>query len=82
MSNAATPASDSSSEPIYCRFGKRNLDGMSWLGPLLNNKIGDRLNLELRREHLFFIDSPPSVSSVLERSPIAFDNGVSLNEKK
>ena len=28
---------------------------MSWLGPLLNNEIGDRLNLELRHEHLFFI---------------------------
>jgi hypothetical protein len=28
---------------------------MSWLAPLLNNKIGDRLNLELRHEHLFFI---------------------------
>ena len=55
MSNAATPASNSNSEPIYCRFAKRNLDGMSWLGPLLNNKIGDRLNLELRHEHLFFI---------------------------
>ena len=40
---------------MYCRFAKRNLDGMSRLGPLLNNKIGDRLNLELRHEHLFFI---------------------------
>ena len=55
MSNPSPPASDSSNEPIYCRFGKRNLDRMSWLGPLLNNEIGDRLNLELRHEHLFFI---------------------------
>src|SRR5438045_1799559 len=39
----------------YCRFGKRNLDGMSWLYPLVNNPIGDLLNLELRHEHLFFI---------------------------
>jgi hypothetical protein len=55
MSDAVTPASDSSSEPMFCRFGKRNLDGTSWLAPLLNNEIGDRLNLELRHEHLFFI---------------------------
>ena len=55
MSDAITPASDSNNEPIYCRFGKRNLDRMSWLGPLLNNRIGDRLNLELRHEQLFFI---------------------------
>lgn len=40
----------------YCRFGKRDLDGMSWLAPLVNNPVGDRLNLELRHEQLFFID--------------------------
>ncbi len=39
----------------YCRFAKRNLDGMSWLYPLVNNRIGDLLNLELRHQHLFFI---------------------------
>lgn len=39
----------------YCQFGKRNLDGMSWLAPVFNNWFGDRLNLELRHEHLFFI---------------------------
>ena len=33
--------------------GKRNLDGMSWLAPLVNNRLGDRLNLELRHEQLF-----------------------------
>jgi uncharacterized membrane protein HdeD (DUF308 family) len=38
-----------------CRFGKRTLDKMSWLAPLVNNRIGDRLNLELRHEQLFFI---------------------------
>jgi len=39
----------------YCRFGKRDLDKTSWLAPLLNNKFGDALNLELRHEQLFFI---------------------------
>jgi len=38
-----------------CHFAKRTLDKMSWLAPLVNNPIGDRLNLELRHEHLFFI---------------------------
>jgi uncharacterized membrane protein HdeD (DUF308 family) len=38
-----------------CRFGKRTLDKMSWLAPLVNNRFGDRLNLELRHEQLFFI---------------------------
>jgi uncharacterized membrane protein HdeD (DUF308 family) len=47
-----TEASDG---PIYCQFGKRNLDGMSWLAPLVNNRLGDRLNIELRHEQLFFI---------------------------
>ena len=28
---------------------------MSWLAPVLNNRVGDRLNLELRHEQLFFI---------------------------
>ena len=28
---------------------------MSWLAPLLNNRFGDALNLELRHEQLFFI---------------------------
>ncbi len=41
--------------PTFCRFGKRNLDGMSWLAPLANNRVGDLLNLELRHEQLFFI---------------------------
>ena len=40
----------------YCQFGKRNLDGMSWLAPVFNNRFGDLLNLELRHEQLFFID--------------------------
>lgn len=39
----------------YCRFGKRDLEKMSWLAPLVNNTFGDTLNIELRHEHLFFI---------------------------
>jgi len=51
-------------EPVYCRFGKRDLDGMSWLAPLVNNRIGDRLNLELRHEQLFFIQGDKVVEDI------------------
>jgi len=51
------PTADSTEPPVYCRFGKRDLDRMSWLAPLMNNRIGDLLNLELRHEHLFFIQN-------------------------
>ena len=39
----------------YCRFGKRDLDGFSWIAPLVNNPFGDRLNIEMRHEQLFFL---------------------------
>jgi uncharacterized membrane protein HdeD (DUF308 family) len=40
----------------YCRFAKRDLDKTSWLAPLVNNRIGDLLNIELRHEQLFFVE--------------------------
>lgn len=43
------------SEP-YCQFGKRFLDGFSWLAPVTNNRLGDALNIEFVHEQLFFID--------------------------
>ena len=55
MTSVGSPAAEAKGEREYCRFGKRNLDGMSWLAPLVNNRVGDRLNLELRHEQLFFI---------------------------
>jgi uncharacterized membrane protein HdeD (DUF308 family) len=45
----------SSSEP-YCQFGKRFLDGFSWLAPVTNNRLGDALNIEFVHEQLFFIE--------------------------
>jgi uncharacterized membrane protein HdeD (DUF308 family) len=59
LSDVEEPSSSrlSPGPPVYCRFGKRNLDRISWLAPLLNNRIGDLLNLELRHEHLFFIQN-------------------------
>jgi uncharacterized membrane protein HdeD (DUF308 family) len=55
MTSAGFPAAEATGEWEYARFGKRNLDRMSWLAPLVNNRLGDRLNLELRHEQLFFI---------------------------
>lgn len=48
----------------YCRFAKRDLDGMSWLAPVFNNRFGDLLNLELRHEHLFFVEGERVVDNV------------------
>ena len=55
MPDDGPPAANPSNEPVYCRFAKRNLNSTSWLAPLINNRIGDLLNLELRHEQLFFI---------------------------
>src|SRR5262245_20028974 len=44
-------------QPIsYCQFGKRVLDGFSWIAPLTSNRLGDALNLEFVHEQLFFIE--------------------------
>lgn len=42
-------------ESVYCRFGKRDLKHRSWLAPLVNNRFGDLLNIEMAHEQLFFI---------------------------
>jgi uncharacterized membrane protein HdeD (DUF308 family) len=49
-------AEDPADTPIeFCQFGKRDLDKTSWAAPLVNNRLGDAFNLELRHEQLFFI---------------------------
>lgn len=53
--NRQSVASDSRPEP-YCQFGKRFLDGFSWLAPVTNNRLGDALNIEFVHEQLFFIE--------------------------
>lgn len=48
---------DSAPAPTrYCQFGKRFLDGFSWLAPLTNNRLGDALNIELVHEQVFLIE--------------------------
>ncbi len=41
--------------PEFAQFGKRTLDKMEWLAPLVNNRLGKLLRIQLRHEHLFFI---------------------------
>lgn len=51
-----TPLTSPDSSPDeFCQFGKRDLDKTSWAAPLVNNRLGDLFNLELRHEQLFFI---------------------------
>lgn len=42
-------------EADYAQFAQRNLDKLSWLYPLVNNRLGALLRLQLRHEHLFFM---------------------------
>jgi uncharacterized membrane protein HdeD (DUF308 family) len=39
----------------YAQFAKRDLDKLSWLAPLVNNRLGELLCVQLRHEHLFFV---------------------------
>lgn len=51
-------------EASYCQFGKRFLDGFSWIAPVTNNRIGDALNIEFVHEQLFFIEGDRVVQDV------------------
>jgi uncharacterized membrane protein HdeD (DUF308 family) len=48
----------------YARFAKRDLDKMSWLAPLVNNRLGDLFNVELRHEQLFFVQDDRVVDNI------------------
>jgi uncharacterized membrane protein HdeD (DUF308 family) len=55
---------DAVSEEPYCQFGKRFLDGFSWLAPLTNNRFGDALNIEFVHEQLFFVQGDRVLDNV------------------
>jgi uncharacterized membrane protein HdeD (DUF308 family) len=48
----------------YAQFAERNLDKMSWLYPLVNNKLGALLRLQLRHAQLFFMKDGMVVDEV------------------
>lgn len=48
---------DEAAPPVrFCQFGKRFLDGFSWIAPVTNNRLGDALNIEFVHEQLFTIE--------------------------
>ncbi len=48
----------------YAQFALRELDKLSWLAPLVNNRIGQLLRIQLRHEHLFFLDGTEVVEEI------------------
>jgi len=48
----------------YAQFAQRNLDKLSWLYPLVNNKLGELLHLQLRHDQLFFMKDGQVVDEI------------------
>ena len=48
----------------YAQFAQRNLDKLSWLYPLVNNKLGALLHLQLRHDQLFFMKDGQVVDEI------------------
>jgi uncharacterized membrane protein HdeD (DUF308 family) len=51
-------------EADYAQFAQRNLDKLSWLYPLVNNKLGSLLRLQLRHDQLFFMKGGSVVDEI------------------
>jgi uncharacterized membrane protein HdeD (DUF308 family) len=51
-------------EADYAQFAQRNLDKLSWLYPLVNNKLGALLRLQLRHDQLFFMKEGSVVDEI------------------
>jgi uncharacterized membrane protein HdeD (DUF308 family) len=51
-------------EAAYAQFAQRNLDKLSWLYPLVNNKLGALLHLQLRHDQLFFMKDGEVVDEI------------------
>lgn len=64
MSGKGAVVKPEAAEADYAQFAERNLDKMSWLYPLVNNKLGALLNLQLRHEHLFFMKDGTVVDEI------------------
>ena len=51
-------------EADYAQFAQRNLDKLSWLYPLVNNRLGALLRLQLRHDQLFFMKDGSVVDEI------------------
>ena len=63
-------------EADYAQFAQRNLDKLSWLYPLVNNKVGALLHLQLRHDQLFFMKDGEVVDEIGYG-----DNGLRFHER-
>ncbi len=63
-------------EADYAQFAQRNLDKLSWLYPLVNNKLGALLHLQLRHDQLFFMRDGEVVDEIGYG-----DNGLRFHER-
>ncbi len=59
-----TTVKAAAAEADYAQFAKRNLDKLSWLYHLVNNKIGELLRIQLRHIQLFFIKGGRVVNDI------------------
>lgn len=55
MEAVEATVSPAAADADYAQFAQRNLDKLSWLYPLVNNKLGALLHLQLRHDQLFFM---------------------------
>lgn len=76
MEKTGASVNPEAAEADYAQFAQRNLDKMSWLYPLVNNRLGELLRLQLRHDHLFFMKA----GSVVEEIGYG-DNGKRFHER-
>jgi uncharacterized membrane protein HdeD (DUF308 family) len=64
MQTGDTILSPDAAQADFAQFGRRELDKLSWLAPLVNNRLGELLRLQLRHEHLFFFKDGHVVAEI------------------
>jgi uncharacterized membrane protein HdeD (DUF308 family) len=64
MKAVEATVSPAAADADYAQFAQRNLDKLSWLYPLVNNKLGALLHLQLRHDQLFFMKDGQVVEEI------------------
>ena len=64
MKGVEATVSPAAADADYAQFAQRNLDKLSWLYPLVNNKLGALLHLQLRHDQLFFMKAGEVVDEI------------------
>lgn len=76
MSADEATVTPEAAEADYAQFAQRNLDKLSWLYPLVNNRLGALLHLQLRHDQLFFMKDGAVVDEIGYG-----DNGLRFHER-